>query len=201
MPSTHCATSIPAGPPASAASAQPKPPIASSTSAVRRTPQRSSPTPTGTMASAKAAGKAPVSAASASGVRPRSRDSTSAAIAGSVRTAFEKTCPKVSARIGSSGPRRRGTASPIPILGGSVPEHLAGVEDALRVEAGLDAAHHRQRLGAMLGLEELALAEAHAMLARAGAAERQAARDDLAVELQARSSAAGSFGSKRMIWW
>jgi hypothetical protein len=51
-------------------------------------------------------------------------------------------------------------------------EDLARVHDVVGVEGGLDGAHHRECL-AMLDLQELLLAEAHAMLAAGGAAEGQ----------------------------
>ena len=99
MPMMLCASSMLPGPLAAAASSAPAPAIASSASAVRRDPKRSSATPTGTIASAKASGKAPVTSASVSGPRPRSRCSMSAVTAGRVRTALLKTWPMVRARI------------------------------------------------------------------------------------------------------
>jgi hypothetical protein len=102
MPSTTCAPSIVAALGARAARAAPRAAMASKVSATGRTPCRSSATPTGSMASAKAAGKAPVMAASSCVVIARSRASTSAATAGSVRTALEKTWPRVSASSGQT---------------------------------------------------------------------------------------------------
>ena len=167
------------------------------------------PTPTGTMASAKAKGSAAVSAARPWAPSPRSRASTSAASAGRVRTALEKTWPSASARIGTAEPLVRGTflslkagGPEVRLPAGSVAEHLARVEDALGVEARLDAAHHRQRLGAVLRLQELALAEADAVLARSrcrrapGRAPRSSCRSPRRF-----SWPCGSFGSKRMTWW
>ena len=99
MPMMLCATTIESGPVAKAASTAPVAAMLSSTMATRREPQRSSATPTGIIASAKASGKAPVMAESVSVPMPRSRESTSADTAGSVRTALLKTWPMVRAKI------------------------------------------------------------------------------------------------------
>src|SRR5688500_895241 len=57
-----------------------------------------------------------------------------------------------------------------------VGEHLAGVEAAGRVQRALEGAHDLDGLAALLA-ERAALAEADAVLARAGAAGRDRPRD------------------------
>src|ERR1035437_2717117 len=59
--------------------------------------------------------------------------------------------------------------------------HLAGIHSVVRIERALDRAHDVQR-GAMLGLEELHLAVADAVLAGAGAPHRERPHDHPLVE-------------------
>ena len=69
-------------------------------------------------------------------------------------------------------------------------QHLAGVEDPVRVEARLDRLHQRDQVAVLLH-EGVDLAEADAVLARAGAAAREGVVDDVVHELLGRLDRAG----------
>ena len=94
--------------------------------------------------------------------------------------------------VGSpTGPSSRiGRASGSPASG----DDLARVEDAVRVERPLDGAMHVHHGGGQLGLQAVALEQAHAVLAGDGAAERERLGDDLLEGAWARSRAASSPG-------
>ena len=65
-------------------------------------------------------------------------------------------------------------------------QHLAGVEDPVRVEARLDRLHQRDQVAVLLH-EGVDLAEADAVLARARAAAREGVVDDVVHELLGRA--------------
>ena len=75
---------------------------------------------------------------------------------------------------------------------------LARVHDVLRVERALDGAHHVDRAGAGLGHQEVHLVQADAVLAGAGALQRQRARSPAAwLSFSAISRSSGMLGSIR----
>jgi hypothetical protein len=84
---------------------------------------------------------------------------------------------------------RRGTSPYDPCLNS---KHLPRVQNPLRIQRLFHRAHHRQRLGAMLLLQELALADAHAVLAAARPAQRESTGGNLLVQLPRACAERGS---------